>query len=173
MATVFDDPTLEPSAPAPRRPRLLNGTQVMFAVIVAIALMLAVNFSSRVTADRELRRVRDAVQNEIEQLRREQAELIDRLNFVQSDAFIEQWARSQGRMVREGEVLLVLFPMMQADAQLRLRRLSSPRRRPLSPRRRPRGIRGGRCSSTRRRPALKLRAPLATTPAVCRADPRR
>ncbi len=117
MATVFEDPTLEPSAPAPRRPPLLNGTQVMFAVIVAIALMLAVNFSSRVTADRELRRVRDAVQNEIEQLRREQAELIDRLNFVQSDAFIEQWARSQGRMVREGEVLLVLFPMMQADAQ--------------------------------------------------------
>ncbi len=117
MATVFEDPTLEPAAPEPRRPRLLNGTQVMFAVIVAIALMLAVNFSSRVTADRELRRVRDAVQNEIDQLRREQAALIERLNFVQSDAFIEQWARSQGRMVREGEVLLVLFPMMDANAE--------------------------------------------------------
>jgi len=115
MTTAFDDPTTASALPQPRRPRLLNGTQVMFAVIVAIALMLAVNFSSRVTADRELRRVRDAVQAEIEQLRREQAALIERLNFVQSDAFIEQWARSQGRMVREGEVLLVLFPMMDAQ----------------------------------------------------------
>lgn len=116
MATTLDDTRLDPNASSPRRPRSLSGTQVMFAVIVAIALMLAVNFSSRVAADRELRRVRDAVEAEIEQLKREQAALIDRLNFVQSDAFIEQWARSQGRMVREGEVLLVLFPMMESAA---------------------------------------------------------
>lgn len=95
---------------APRRSRTLNGTQVMFAVIIAIALMLAVNFSSRVTADRDLRRVSDAVKSDIATLKTEQSSLIARLDFVQSEAFIEQWARSEGRMVREGDILAVLFP---------------------------------------------------------------
>lgn len=95
---------------APRRGRSINGTQLMFAVIIAIALMLAINFSSRVGADRDLRNVRDRVDNEIEALRREQGELIERLAYVQGDAFIEAWAHSEGRMVREGQVLLVLFP---------------------------------------------------------------
>jgi cell division protein FtsB len=99
-----------------RRPGTINGTQIMFAVIVAIGLMLAINFSSRVSADRELRAVRDAVQQEIDQLRREQGQLIEQLNYVQSDAFIEAWARSEGRMVREGEVLMVLFPAQNSAA---------------------------------------------------------
>jgi cell division protein FtsB len=103
---------------APRRNRSINGTQLMFAVIIAIALMLAINFSSRVSADRDLRQVRDRVDAEIEALRREQGELIQRLAYVQSDAFIEAWAHSEGRMVREGEVLWVLFPSANTtDAQ--------------------------------------------------------
>jgi cell division protein FtsB len=106
----LQEPDIEQSERPMRRPGGVNGTQIMFAVIVAIGLMLAINFSSRVSADRELRAVRDAVQQEIDQLKREQGQLIDQLNYVQSDAFIETWARSEGRMVREGEVLMVLFP---------------------------------------------------------------
>jgi cell division protein FtsB len=93
-----------------RRPRILNGTQIMFAIILAVGLMLAINFSSRVSADRELRALRDSVDREIEALQREQSDLIARLAYVQNDAYVEGWARSEGRMVREGEVLLKLFP---------------------------------------------------------------
>jgi len=94
----------------PRRPRQLSSTQVMFAVILAIALMLAVQFSGRIADERSLNTIRDNVQSEIEVLQREQTDLIDELDFVQSDAYVEQWAQSEGRMVRDGMVLVIPVP---------------------------------------------------------------
>jgi cell division protein FtsB len=93
-----------------RRPRQLSSTQVMFAVILAIALMLAVQFSSRISEERRLDEIRDTVQDEIELLSREQAELLDQLAFVGSDAYVEEWARSEGRMVRDNMVLVIPLP---------------------------------------------------------------
>lgn len=104
-------PTTPPDPTPKRRTRPLNGVQVMFAVILGMGLMLAVNFSSRVTADRQLADVLNAVEREIETLRREQGDLIQRLEYVKSDAYVETWARSNGRMVREGEVLVLVSPV--------------------------------------------------------------
>jgi cell division protein FtsB len=94
----------------PRRPRQLSSTQLMFAVILAIALMLAVQFSARIADERNLNTIRDTVEEEIALLRREQAELIDDLAYVQSDAYVEEWARSEGRMVRDNMVLVIPIP---------------------------------------------------------------
>jgi cell division protein FtsB len=96
--------------PKPRRPRQLSSTQVMFAVILAVGLMLAVNFSSRILADRDLQAVQTKVLQDIDTLKREQARLIDRLNYVNSDAYVEAWARSEGKMIRAGEVLVLPIP---------------------------------------------------------------
>ncbi len=90
--------------------RQLSSTQVMFAVILAIALMLAVQFSSRINDERNLNQIRDTVEEEIELLRGEQADLIQELGFVQSDAYVEQWARAEGRMVRDSMVLVIPIP---------------------------------------------------------------
>lgn len=101
---------ISPASRPARRLRQLSSTQVMFAVILAVGLMLAVNFSSRIVADRDLQQIQNKVLQEIDLLRREQSDLIDRLNFVQSDAYVETWARSEGKMVREGEVLVRPVP---------------------------------------------------------------
>ena len=93
-----------------RRPRQLSSTQVMFAVILAIALMLAVQFSARIVDERNLTAIRDTVEDEIELLRNEQGELIEELDYVQSDAYVEEWARSEGRMVRDNMVLIIPIP---------------------------------------------------------------
>lgn len=93
-----------------RRPRQLSSTQVMFAVILAIALMLAVQFSARINDERNLNAIRDTVENEIELLRREQGELIEELDYVQSDAYVEEWARGEGRMVRDNMILVIPHP---------------------------------------------------------------
>jgi len=92
----------------PRRPRQLSSTQVMFAVILAVGLMLAIQFSSRISSERDLNSIRNTIQDEIELLRQEQSQLIDQLAYVESDTYVEDWARSEGRMVREGEVLIVV-----------------------------------------------------------------
>ncbi len=101
-----------------RRPRRLSSTQVTFAVILAVGLMLAIQFSSRISGERDLNRIRDTIDDEIELLRQEQAQLIEQLAYVESDTYVEDWARSEGRMVREGEVLIVVVAAEdQATAQ--------------------------------------------------------
>ncbi len=109
MASAIPN-TTPPETPQRRRARTLSGTQVMFAIILAIGLMLAINFSSRVSADRQLSGILNAVEREIETLRIEQGGLIKRLDYVNNDAYVGAWARSEGRMVREGEVLVQLSP---------------------------------------------------------------
>lgn len=104
-----------------RHPRQLTSTQIMFAAILAIGLMLAINFSGRIAADRELRDVQAAVLQEIDLLEREQVELERQLAFVRSDAYVERWARNEGRLVRDGDVLVKPIPAQ---------RFSQPVRRP-------------------------------------------
>lgn len=84
----------------------------MFAVILTIGLMLAINFSTRIAADRDLRQIRDTISREIELLKREQSDLLRSLAFAGSDAYVEAWARSDGKMIREGEVLVLPVPLL-------------------------------------------------------------
>lgn len=90
----------------------------MFAVIIAIGLMLAINFSTRILADRDLRAIQNQVIAEIDELRAEQADLISERDFAQSDDYVALWARSEGRMVREGEILIVPVPLT-SEVQVR------------------------------------------------------
>ncbi len=83
----------------------------MFAAILAVGLLLAINFSSRITASQPLQDAYNRAVTEIDQLRREQADLIAERDYVQSDAFVEQWARDEGKMVRPGEVLVIPVPL--------------------------------------------------------------
>lgn len=96
-----------------RRSRQLTGTHFIFAAIIAIGLALAINFSNRIIADRELREIEAAVENEIDLLQGEQQDLLQRLDYVRGDAFVEDWARSEGKMIREGEVLVIPVPAAQ------------------------------------------------------------
>ncbi|MAU09306.1 MAG: hypothetical protein CL607_05760 [Anaerolineaceae bacterium] len=112
MSVETRQQTQQPTRPeSKRRARQLSSTQVMFAIIIAIGLMLAINFSTRILADRDLQTIKTTVENEIEDLRREQTELISERNFAQSDDYVALWARSEGRMIREGEILVVPVPL--------------------------------------------------------------
>jgi cell division protein FtsB len=93
--------------PQKQRTSQLSGVQIMFAAILAIGLILAINFSTRITASRPLRAFYDIVQTELGELQQEQATLAAELGYAQSDAYVEQWARKDGKMVRSGEVLVI------------------------------------------------------------------
>lgn len=87
--------------------RRLSSVQVLFAVILSVGLMLTLNFSSRIQADRELQRIHTQVLQEIEFLEQRQVELTAELNYVKSDAYVEVWARDEGKMIRDNEVLVL------------------------------------------------------------------
>lgn len=92
----------------------LSSLQIMFAAILAIGLILAINFSTRIASNRTQREIYAQVESEVEQLIMEQSTLIAERDYVQSDVFVEQWARGEGKMVRAGEVLVV--PLVSIDA---------------------------------------------------------
>jgi len=104
--TTSNSSSTNDSSNKSRRDRGLSSVQVMFAVILTVGLMLALNFSSRIQADRDLQRIHDQVVQEIDFLENQQSELIQELNYVASDAYVETWAHDEGKMVREGEVLI-------------------------------------------------------------------
>jgi cell division protein FtsB len=97
-------------AEARRRTGQFSGVQVMFAAILSIGLFLAIDFSGRISNSQPLQQAYERVQAEIEQLRHEQEALITERDYVRSDAYVALWARSEGKMIQPGEVLIVPVP---------------------------------------------------------------
>lgn len=93
-----------------RRTGQFSGVQVMFAAILSIGLFLAIDFSGRIAANQPLQQAYERVQAEIEQLRQEQEALLTERDYVRSDAYVALWARSEGKMIQPGEVLIVPVP---------------------------------------------------------------
>jgi cell division protein FtsB len=106
-------PAQRPARPpaSRQRPSQLSGVQIMFAAILAIGLILAINFSTRITASRPLQEYYHSVQAEIEDLQQEHDALLTERDYALSDAYVEQWARQEGKMVRPGEVLVIPLPV--------------------------------------------------------------
>lgn len=90
-----------------RADRPLTSVKVLLAVALTIGLILTLNFSSRIKLDRDLGRIHARFSAEIESLLKEQQDLIEQLSYVKSDSYVEYWARDEGKMIREGEVLIL------------------------------------------------------------------
>lgn len=104
----MSSPDISPKPPKSRNQ--LSGAQVTFAAILAVGLALVISLSSRILAGQPLEQAYNRVLVEIDQLRLEQSRLITERDYVRSDAYVERWAREDGKMVREGEVLIIPVP---------------------------------------------------------------
>ncbi len=82
----------------------------MFAAILAIGLILGLNFTNLVSTGQPLQQLYNQVTDEITKLEQEQGDLTRERDYVRSDAFVENWARSEGKMVKPGEVLVIPVP---------------------------------------------------------------
>lgn len=112
MSSGTPPPSKRPSQPPTRgRYNGLTSVQIMFAAIIAIGLILAINFSTRIASSRPLNEFYLSVENEIVRLRQEQATLIAEKAYAESPAYVQQWARSDGKMIRPGEILVVPLPV--------------------------------------------------------------
>lgn len=92
-----------------RRQRI-NGTQIVFVAILAIGLLLTINFSARITRGRAYSDLKQQVEGTISALEAENLDLRRELDYVQSDAAVEEWAHRDSKMVRPGEVLVIPVP---------------------------------------------------------------
>lgn len=90
-----------------RRP---NTVQVVLLVILAIGLPLAIDFRRRIEQGQSVSADREELEAAIATLEAEQEALKAERAYVASDAFVEAWAHDQGKLVREGERLVVPIP---------------------------------------------------------------
>ncbi len=88
----------------------ISSMQIVFGSILAISLLLAINFSGRIAAGRKIEADRDTLMNDIGTLQARATALNGELDYVSGDAFVEKWARKEGKMVKPGEVLVVPVP---------------------------------------------------------------
>ena len=93
-----------------RKPGQFARIRILFAAILAIGLFLAIDFSGRITSTQPLIEAHERIEVEIDRLRREQEALIQQRDYVRSDAYVAQWARSEGRMALPGELLVIPVP---------------------------------------------------------------
>jgi cell division protein FtsB len=96
------------------RARLTN-TQIILIVMTAIGLRMVVDFSQRTVEGQQLIAEQRQLEAEIEALLEEQAALEVLKFYYSSDAFVEAWAHDEGKMVREGEILVIPVPLGEAE----------------------------------------------------------
>lgn len=100
-----------------RRGRQVSGAQIMFAGVLAIGMILGISLSSRVASSQPLREGLGEIRTEITRLELEYSDLLDDRDFALSDAYVEQWARGDGKMVRDGETLVIPVPVQGQQTQ--------------------------------------------------------
>ena len=112
------------SVDRPSGGKRFSGVQILLAIILTVGLLLLLNFSSRIQLDRELKVIHLGIVNENDVLLLQQKDLIAELDYVKSDAYVEFWAHDDGKMIREGEILILPqgSPLAEAppDRSLRL-----------------------------------------------------
>ncbi|MBN1284041.1 MAG: septum formation initiator family protein [Anaerolineae bacterium] len=97
-----------------RSKRQISSMQFVFVAILAVGLLLALNLSDRIAKGQRIQANRELVEREIAALKGTQTALQATLAWVQNPAFVEAWARSEGKMARPGEVLVVPVPVEAA-----------------------------------------------------------
>jgi len=100
-----------------RRPRQqLSSMQIVFAAILSIGLLLVINLSGRIARGQQMDAERARLQATITVLEAQQIALRKERDYAASDAKVEQWAHSEGKMVREGEMLVIPIPGRDVEA---------------------------------------------------------
>lgn len=81
-------------------------------------MALGVTLSSRIAASQPLQEFYQSVETEIADLRADQAALIVERDYAMDDAYVEQWARAEGKLYRSGEVIVVPVPFRVQDVNV-------------------------------------------------------
>ena len=89
-------------------PPLISGTQFAAIVVLTISLFLIVDLGRRTTAGYYVSQAEKNLQAEIRAELALKQKLMERLEYVKTDAYVEQWAREHAHMVRPGDRPLIL-----------------------------------------------------------------
>ncbi len=95
------------------RPSAVTRSQFLVIILITVALAIVLDFGHRVTVSAELQREAQRLEREVTTLEAENHVLVDQQDRVQTDDYVEEWARTEGGMVLYGETPVVPLPARQ------------------------------------------------------------
>lgn len=96
----------------------LSNLQIILIALIVIGGRLVIDFSQRIIEGQEKFALHRVLEARIASLEREQKDLEAAKIYYSSDVFVETWAHSEGKMVRDGEVLVIPLYQDQQPIQL-------------------------------------------------------
>jgi hypothetical protein len=96
--------------PHRRNRQQISSLQIVFAAILSIGLLLVINFSGRIARGQQTEAEHQRLQATITVLEQQQLSLLKERDYAASDASVEHWAHTEGKMIREGEILVIPIP---------------------------------------------------------------
>jgi hypothetical protein len=92
------------------RRQQISSLQIVFVSILAIGLLLAINFSARIRRGQQIDELRNQIQATIDVDTERNRQLKATQVYVASDESVAAWAHAEGKLVRNGEVLVIPVP---------------------------------------------------------------
>jgi cell division protein FtsB len=89
-------------------------SQFIAIVVITISFFLVVDFARRTASIYRIKSEAIRLEEEVAAVRAQRQDLQDRLNYVQSDAYVEEIARTQLKWARPGETAVMVLATPQA-----------------------------------------------------------
>jgi len=89
---------------------ILFDKRILWIVAVVIAIVLMIDFNSRMTEMLRLNEEKEKASLHVTNLASTEYALRTQIAYATSDLAVEQWAREEGHLIREGEVPIVPLP---------------------------------------------------------------
>ncbi len=99
---------------SPRRGLNISFVQIAVVIGLILGISIILDFQQRIQAAQMIIGEAERLDLEVSNLQAEQEGLQATLAYVGSDAYVEDWAHSEGQLVRPGEVLVI--PVTDEDA---------------------------------------------------------
>jgi cell division protein FtsB len=93
--------------------RPVTWSQFLAIIMITIALAVVLEYGHRATVSAGLKRESQRLEREVATLEAEQRALAIQRDRVQTDEYVEEWARTEGVMVLQGETPVVPLPSNQ------------------------------------------------------------
>jgi cell division protein FtsB len=106
--------------------RLISGTQFIAIVVLTISIFLIVDFSRRTRTGYYVSQAEQRLQEEIAIELTQQADLQARLQELQSDEYVEEWARKEAHMIRPGDRPFMLMTPESPQVRVELVQQAPP-----------------------------------------------
>jgi len=105
-------PDSTPERPVRRRDRQqsISSMQIVFVLILSFGLLLVINFSGRIARGQQMEGERVRLQATIDVLQTQKIDLLKQRDYAAHDAAVENWAHTEGKMARDGEILVIPIP---------------------------------------------------------------